>query len=173
MIVVDPAKCTGCRRCEVFCAFFRTGGVGRARARIRVVSLEAMGVDFPVVCVHCRERFCAQCPEFALEFGGLGQVIVEPTLCTSCGTCRDECPIGAIELVGGVPYVCDLCGGRPQCVLECPSGAISYLPEKSGETSLERFRAGSTGLDPAAKRIRFARKSSGWTVESPERARKE
>ena len=160
MIVIDAAKCSGCRRCEVYCSFFRTGAVGRAKARVRVVKMEEIGLDFPVVCQQCRERYCTKCPESAIEIGPQGQVIVSPTLCVSCGACQTRCPIGAIELVGGVPYVCDLCGGKPSCVRQCSLGAITYHPELVGEVSLEPFKKRTRGLSPEEKRMLFAKEVS-------------
>jgi Fe-S-cluster-containing hydrogenase component 2 len=156
MIVIDPAKCSGCRRCEVNCAFFHTGRVGRASARIKVVKLEALGIDYPVVCRHCVERFCNRCPESAIEIGPLGQVLISPTLCTACGTCERLCPIGAIEIYGGIPHVCDLCGGEPRCVAQCTMGAITFAPAASGTVSLKPFREKARGATTEARRVCFA-----------------
>jgi len=156
MIVIDPAKCSGCRRCEVNCAFFHTGRVGRASARIKVVKMEDIGVDYPVACRHCVERFCNRCPESAIEIGPLGQVLISPTLCNACGICERLCPIGAIEIYGGIPHVCDLCGGDPRCVGQCTMGAITFEPAASGIVSLASFRENARRMTPEAKRVCFA-----------------
>ncbi len=45
--------------------------------------------------------------------------------CVACGTCKDECPVGAIsegEQYSIDPEVCIECG---TCEGVCPSGAIS------------------------------------------------
>ena len=128
MIHVDMSKCTGCRRCETACAFFHTGRVSRNLSRIKVLHLYETGIDGPVVCVQCKERYCL-CPVNALTVGSLGQIVCAPTVCTGCGICETQCPIGAIELCDGIVYVCDLCGGRPQCVEACTEGAITYQPD--------------------------------------------
>ena len=156
MITVDLEKCSGCRRCEVNCSFFHSGRVGRSAARIKVVKIEDQGIDFPVVCRHCEERYCVKCPESAIQVGPLGQVVVSPTLCTSCGTCQTLCPIGAIELSEEIPYVCDLCGGDPRCVRACTMEALSFEPETTPKISLKAFKKGSRGLSPEEKRVRFA-----------------
>jgi len=156
MIDIDPEKCSGCARCEVNCSFFHSGKVGRSGARIKVVRIEDIGIDFPVVCRHCKERFCVKCPESAILIGDLGQIVVSPTLCELCGVCETLCPIGAIEIYDEIPHVCDLCGGTPRCVEECVMGAIRFLPELSGTVSLKKFQKENRKQDPEEKRTRFA-----------------
>ena len=155
MITLDLSKCSGCSRCEVNCSFFHSGKIGRSGARIKVVKIEEIGIDFPVVCQQCQERYCTKCPEKAIEVGVLGQVIVSPTLCTACGTCEAMCPIGAIELYEEIPHVCDLCGGDPRCVRACTLDAISYDPDVTEAVSLKDFKKGSRRLDAEEKRLRY------------------
>lgn len=162
MIVVDPQKCSGCLRCEVNCSFFHTGSVGRSRARVKVVKIEPIGIDYPVICRQCAERYCARCPESAIQIGPEGQIIISPTLCVSCGTCQTLCPIGAIELYDGIPYVCDLCGGHPRCVEQCNMGAIRYEPRAAEPVSLKGLRAARRKLSPEEKRVRFAIDSTNY-----------
>jgi anaerobic carbon-monoxide dehydrogenase iron sulfur subunit len=156
MIVLDLAKCSGCSRCEVHCSFFHSGKIGRSGARIKVVKIEDIGIDYPVVCQQCRERYCTKCPEKAVEIGPLGQIVVSPTLCTACGTCEIMCPIGAIELYEEIPHVCDLCGGDPRCVKACTLDAVCYQPEVNETVTLKEFKKASRGLGPEQKRLRFA-----------------
>ena len=156
MITLELAKCSGCSRCEVHCSFFHSGKIGRSGARIKVVKIENIGIDFPVVCQQCQERYCTKCPEKAIEIGSLGQVIVSPTLCTACGTCEIMCPIGAVELYEEIPHVCDLCGGDPRCVKACTLDAIHYEPDVTERVSLKEYKKGSRNLDPEEKRLRYA-----------------
>jgi len=156
MITLDLAKCSGCSRCEVHCSFFHSGKIGRSGARIKVVKVEEIGLDYPVVCQQCSERYCTKCPEKAIQIDTLGQIVVSPTLCTACGICEIMCPIGAIELYGDIPHVCDLCGGDPRCVKACTLDAIRFEPDLSGAVTLKDFKKVSRGLDPEEKRLRFA-----------------
>ena len=156
MITLDLAKCSGCSRCEVHCSFFHSGKIGRSGARIKVVKVEEIGLDYPVVCQQCVERYCTKCPEKAIQVDTLGQIIVSPTLCTACGTCEIMCPIGAIELYEEIPHVCDLCGGDPRCVKACTLDAIRFEPDLSGAVTLKAFKKASRGLGPEEKRVRFA-----------------
>jgi Fe-S-cluster-containing hydrogenase component 2 len=139
----------------VNCSFFHSGKIGRSGARIKVVKIEDIGIDYPVVCQQCQERYCTKCPEKAIRVDSLGQVIVSPTLCTACGTCEILCPIGAIELFEEIPLVCDLCGGDPRCVKACTLDAIHYDPEVTGAISLKDFKKSSRGLNPEEKRLRY------------------
>jgi Fe-S-cluster-containing hydrogenase component 2 len=154
----------------VNCSFFHSGKIGRCGARIKVVKVEEIGIDYPLVCQQCSERYCTKCPEKAIQIGPLGQVIVSPTLCTACGTCEILCPVGAIELYEEIPLVCDLCGGDPRCVKACTLDAIHYDADLTDAVSLKEFKKTSRGLSPEEKRLRYAMTLSrglrdSWSVE--------
>jgi carbon-monoxide dehydrogenase iron sulfur subunit len=152
LIHVDLSRCTGCRRCEVACAFFHTGKVSNRLARIKVLNLYERGIDGPVVCIQCEERYCLNCPEDALTLGSRGQVIVSPTVCTLCGACEKACPIGAIEIFDEIVYVCDLCGGVPKCVAACTEGAITYVREADKRASLAEIKKNTKKMNPIQRR---------------------
>jgi len=158
MIEVDISKCTGCRKCESFCSFFRTGRVNSWLSRIKVLNLYETGIDGPVVCVQCKERYCDRCPENAITIGTLGQIIVSPTLCNLCGVCVKACPIGAVEVFDNFVYVCDLCGGRPKCVESCTEGAIIYKKEKKRQLSLADFKKQAKKMNTSEKRFNYLKK---------------
>ncbi|MHA1962395.1 MAG: 4Fe-4S dicluster domain-containing protein [Candidatus Thorarchaeota archaeon] len=151
MITVDISKCTGCRSCETACSFFHTGKVSNRIARIKVMHIYETGVDGPVVCQQCEERYCLDCPVDALSIGEEGQIIASPTICNQCGACERNCPIGAIELFNDIVYVCDLCGGRPSCIEECTESAISYHLS-SEKPSLTDFKNKTKDMNPSEKR---------------------
>ena len=174
MITLELDKCSGCSRCEVNCSFYHSGKIGRAGARIKVVKVEEIGIDYPLVCQQCSERYCTKCPEKAIEVGPLGQIIVSPTLCTACGTCELMCPIGAIELYEEIPLVCDLCGGEPLCVRACTLDAIHYQADVSEAVSLKEFKKASRRLSPEEKRLKFSMTHSrelrnSWITERRDR----
>lgn len=157
MIRVDISKCTGCKRCEAVCAFFHTGRISNRLARIKVLNLYDIGIDAPTVCVQCSERYCMQCPSNALTLGRFGQVIASPTLCTSCGTCEKNCPIGAVELFNDLVYVCDLCGGEPKCIEACTEGAIIRDDHEVERISLSVFKQETKDMNPSQKRHVYLR----------------
>ena len=156
MITLELPRCSGCIRCEVNCSFFHSGKIGRSGARIKVVKIEDIGIDYPLVCQQCSERYCTKCPEKAIQIGALGQIVVSPTLCTACGTCETLCPIGAIELFEDIPLVCDLCGGDPRCVKACTLDAIHYEPDVTDSVILKGLKKISRGLSPEEKRLDYA-----------------
>lgn len=158
MIRIDPSKCTGCQRCETACSFFHTGRINNHLARIKVLNLYESGLDSPVVCVQCKERYCLICPDDALRLGKRGQVIVSPTLCSSCGICEKACPIGALEIFKKIVYVCDLCGGKPKCVEACTEGAIIFAPDISDRFSLEDIKKETARMNPSQKRHFYVKK---------------
>lgn len=158
MIKIDLSKCTGCRRCETACAFFRSGRINDHLARIKVTNIYEIGIDGPVVCLQCKEQYCSRCSEEAITIGSFGEVIVSPTLCKVCGTCEKACPIGAIEIFNDFVYVCDLCGGRPRCVESCTEGAIAYETEKAEHPSLAVFKKETKTMNPSQKRYSFLKR---------------
>jgi carbon-monoxide dehydrogenase iron sulfur subunit len=154
MIEVDISKCTGCRMCETTCTMYHTGRVNRNMARISVVSLFQTGIDGPVVCLQCKERYCMDCPSNAITLGKQGQVVISPTLCTLCGKCERNCPIGAIQIFEKIVHVCDLCGGSPKCVEACTEGVIYYIHDSKGP-SLADFKNLVKNLNPSENRMRY------------------
>ena len=152
MINVDISKCTGCRRCEVACVFFHTGRINRHLARIKVLHLYESGIDGPIVCNQCKERYCMCCPVDALTIGPQGQIMVSPNACVLCGACEKACPIGAIEMFNDFVYVCDLCGGKPKCVEACTEGAVFYEEKDRIQPSLAEIKEQTKKLNPIQKR---------------------
>ncbi|MHA1977729.1 MAG: 4Fe-4S dicluster domain-containing protein [Candidatus Hodarchaeales archaeon] len=164
MIQVDISKCTGCRMCETTCTMYHTGRVNRNMARINVINLYQTGIDGPVVCQQCKERYCLDCPSNAITLGNQGQVVISPTLCTLCGKCERNCPIGAILIFNNFVYVCDLCGGAPKCVESCTEGVISYIHE-SQVPSLANFKENVKKLNPSEKQMHYI-ETLGETVRN-------
>ncbi len=105
-----------------------------------MTNLYSSGIDGPVVCTQCKERYCLDCPENALSVGSMGQIVVSPTVCTLCQKCERNCPIGAIEIFDDIVYVCDLCGGSPKCTEACTEAAITFVPQQEKPVSLEQIK---------------------------------
>ncbi len=62
------------------------------------------------------------------------EIKLDPNLCTGCGTCVDECPMGVYEIVtvgrkkqSRVKDL-DMCIGCHTCELRCPYEAVKVYP---------------------------------------------
>jgi len=151
MIKVDISKCTGCRMCETACSFFHTGRISPQLSRINVLHLYETGIDGPIVCIQCKEKYCNDCPDNAISIGKMGEILISPTICTLCEKCVNNCPIGAIKCFEDIIFVCDLCGGTPRCVEACSEKALIFEKGKSREISLEFFKLRSKKLNLSEK----------------------
>lgn len=77
-LLVDLEKCTGCMICETACSSVK--GIGPSDARIKVLKVEELEINIPVVRINCdlcggQPMCAAQCPTGALRFMDLGQAL--------------------------------------------------------------------------------------------------
>lgn len=158
MIKIDISKCTGCRSCETACSFFHTGTINNNKSRIRVTHQYDTGVDGPVICQQCQERYCLECDENAIAVGVMGQIKISYGLCNLCKKCVKNCPIGAIECFDDYIFVCDLCGGSPKCIDACTEEAIVFVPEETEVVSLAEREKESKKLNVSEKKTNFIEK---------------
>ena len=131
MLNIEVSKCTGCRMCEASCSLAHFDACGRQYSRIRVAKNEEAGEDKPLVCRQCAEAPCIEaCPELALNRDGSNSAtVLSGSVCTGCLLCVSVCPHAGIfvgpSLQPEPVLICDLCGGDPQCVRYCETGALS------------------------------------------------
>ncbi len=163
IIHVDPARCTGCRACEVFCSLEQEGKANPALSRIQVLKDVPHDFFLPVVCPPCEDKAClTACREpGALVIDPVtGAVVLVDALCSGCSRCVSACDIGAIRLLrlagrgkkGKAAVIkCNQCGGDPWCVRVCEPGALTYVPEtpeRTGQQVFERLRAMRAEIEP-------------------------
>lgn len=125
-LYIDPMECTGCRVCELACAFSKEGALNPKLARLRVERREP-AFDAPVACKQCEDAPCIEtCPQDAISRDESGTVVVDEDDCIGGGACIEVCPFGAIWLhpERGVAIKCNLCG---ECVSRCPVGALKIV----------------------------------------------
>jgi len=134
-IITKFDVCTGCRICELICSFVKEGAFNPRYARLRIETRGDGLFNDPVVCIQCDNPACMRvCPEQALDRDPVTQaIILDQDRCHNCGLCIEYCHIGMVQLNPGAskPTKCDHCGGSPQCVAFCPTGAlvVAHLPE--------------------------------------------
>jgi len=144
LIVADINKCTGCRICEMVCAFFKEKLFNPSKSRIRVIKMDREGLDVPVFCQHCEEPVCRDvCPVEALSKGLDGVMDLDVERCIGCWGCSIACPYGAISFYEGKFRLCDLCKSDPKCVRWCPTGAIQFVEDSLADIPRRRVAAES------------------------------
>ena len=133
-LLVTPSRCTGCRTCEIACAFSHPVDGEPGRSTIRALPAGKPETGTPVVCLQCDSAACvAVCPARALwRDMKTGAVIVKRDRCISCHTCVYACPFGNISVEHGSARItkCDLCGGNPRCAQFCPTRTLEYVARR-------------------------------------------
>lgn len=126
-LYADPLECTGCRICELSCAFLHEHVLNPKKARVRVVRREE-GPDIPVACRHCEKPVCIDaCPEGAIrKIDKTGLVLIDRKKCNGCALCVEACPYDAIFMHPGrhLAINCTLCGF---CVKHCPVKCLEIV----------------------------------------------
>jgi len=104
--------------------------------------------NFTVVqntCLQCPHPVPCQlaCPHAAIQVvPPVNARVVNTALCVGCGICVKACP-WEMPSLDGIPlgketksHKCHLCGGAPECVAACTSGALQYVPweDRTGST---------------------------------------
>jgi anaerobic carbon-monoxide dehydrogenase iron sulfur subunit len=133
VLLVDPFKCDGCRKCETACAQKHAGNRKIGMKRIDVMGTGDGNESFfvPSTCRQCVEPPCmAVCPKSAIgRDHRLERTVIDTKLCVGCAMCVSACPSGSMTFAHdlGLPYKCDLCDGDPQCVGVCEKKALEYV----------------------------------------------
>lgn len=155
-LFVDPDLCTGCRSCEAICSLVHDGVCNPGFSRITVETWGEMAVHVPMLCQRCVDPACERvCPTKARKRDTkTGAMITDEAICVGCESCVYACPYAApkVHPLTGKTITCDLCGGDPQCVSACTSGALSFIPVEQ-VIMQKRRRAGL----PIADQSRFHR----------------
>ena len=133
---IHPEKCTGCKQCELACAWVQTGTFQPSRSVIRVHIFDEEASYAPYTCFQCQEAWCMQaCPVNAIDIDAeSGAKIVIDETCVGCKLCVIACPFGTIfyDKSTNVAAKCDLCAGDPACAKACPTDAIVYTEADPG-----------------------------------------
>ncbi|MBI5303316.1 MAG: 4Fe-4S dicluster domain-containing protein [Chloroflexi bacterium] len=151
MVIGDPSRCTGCRRCEIACTSFNDGRNEPTLARVKVGRNLNFGPggaqlgyrrgeghfgNFLLVQDTCRQcphpvPCMSACPNGAIEIvAPTNARVINVDKCTGCRLCQAACPWAmlAFDEQAKKSTKCHLCNGDPECVKACPNSALRYVP---------------------------------------------
>ena len=132
-IFVNPDICAGCNTCEAVCSLYKEGVSSPHLSRIQVLKDPLDGyISEPAPCMQCDVPWCLlACPADAFHVDeATGAKVLDEEKCSGCMLCMTACPASPKRIRYNadkkVCLKCDLCGGDPQCVRFCPTGALTY-----------------------------------------------
>ena len=155
-VLIDVARCIGCRSCEAACKAYHKFPAGEAAdlsptawTYVRTQQLRSprphlnLGADgalrrtIKTQCMHCAAPACASaCPVGALRKTPEGPVTYDAGRCIGCRYCMVACPfqIPRFEWRKPLPVItkCNMCAERlrrgegPACVAACPVQALQF-----------------------------------------------
>jgi len=117
-VQIDKKKCTGCHLCEMVCSLFHLQVINPLKSAIRIAKDDlGASIHTPRVCRQCRKMKCLE-KEDVDEASERNKFV--------WGRRRaEDCPFDGLTVSGDSAFHCDLCGGDPQCVSVCTTGAIA------------------------------------------------
>ena len=126
--------CLGCGTCVTACSVNHESVVNDSLARIRL-NRHIFGVEYIVeFCRQCDHAECYYvCPVDAISVDSkTGARVIDEDACTGCELCIEACPFDVVFFSNdrNVALKCDFCGGEPQCVRLCPTGALALANTK-------------------------------------------
>jgi anaerobic carbon-monoxide dehydrogenase iron sulfur subunit len=119
-VKIDKSKCTGCLICEVTCSLTHCGQVHREASAIRVKFGHLNhAYHQPMVCRQCKNMRCLQS-----EGKKSDDTLRKRFFWENNNNREADCAFGALFVAGEKLIHCNLCGGDPECVKSCPTGAL-------------------------------------------------
>ncbi len=130
VLYIDYEKCVGCGTCEMICSLVNEGICSPRLSRIRVVRFTREARNAPVSCAACENAPCLLTCVAGAIYREPGGIIpkVNTQQCIGCRQCNLACPFGHMNFhpEKKTAFKCELCGGDPQCVQFCWTGALQF-----------------------------------------------
>ncbi|MCW4023824.1 MAG: 4Fe-4S dicluster domain-containing protein [Candidatus Bathyarchaeota archaeon] len=163
-VSVDPSKCTGCGLCEYSCTMEKGEKVWNPTlSRIRVVRMKPV-LNFALSCRFCDDARCVKaCPEKAImQAEGTGILVIDEAKCKGCDWCVQACEHGGITIhpETGKAIACNLCGGEPKCIENCPEEALTLV--STDEEADKRFNDALTNMPEQIAKLETIVKNKDW-----------
>ena len=166
-VLVDPAKCIGCRACQVACKrwndlpgevttfspewtnppklSFNTFTHIKFKFEHNKETDEMKWRFFNWRCMHCKDPACLPaCPVQAITKYDKGAVVIDSEKCIGCKFCVSACPFDVPQYDPDTGKVskCTMCFDRtpskePACVQACPTDALIF---DTRETIIEKAK---------------------------------
>jgi Fe-S-cluster-containing hydrogenase component 2 len=120
-IEVKKERCTGCHLCEMVCSLFHLEVINPSKSAIRILKDDLQtSLHTPMVCRQCKKMKC-------LEKESCDDSLEKAKFIWPKER-GEACPFDGLTTFEASAFHCDLCGGDPQCVPVCTSGAILMKP---------------------------------------------
>ena len=147
LVIADPTRCVGCRRCELACTEFNDG-----KAALHGPNQGSRNIQFGPKGLYTAngqgnwgngliiQDFCKQCPhpvpcanacpnDAIVVKPPANARVVDPDKCIGCKMCQRACPweMMSFDTDENKATKCFLCDGTPKCVEACPAEALQYV----------------------------------------------
>lgn len=172
VVIADPTRCVGCRRCELACTEFNDGKAHPSISRIKVnrnlnfgpkrayaghngQGNWGNGLIIQDLCKQCPHPVpCANaCPNDAIVVQPPTNArVVDANKCIGCKMCQRACPWEMLSFDPDTNKAtkCFLCDGKPKCMEACPASALAYVAWRDLTDKIPP-RAAPTAVVPPAK----------------------
>lgn len=125
-IKFDINKCCGCKTCELVCSNKNYGICDINLSSIKIKTDIKTMIFKADYCRQCNNAECIKsCPVSAISKNDSGIITINREICLLCGKCEKICPFNGIHIIGKNILKCGLCEGEPQCVIHCPTNALT------------------------------------------------
>lgn len=130
-LLMDSAKCSGCRACQVACSLNLFGLNNPKMSALSIIPHFPEPGEYEIrTCTQCGE--CANvCPSGAIKVDARGVYYVVPEDCNLCEACVSACPENVMFVraeLAETSWKCDLCG---DCVAVCGMDALWVSVEET------------------------------------------